>query len=304
MIAIDKSIADYFYRTPIYSQTAADARPVLYKPANTRMEDLGVTENRYPPLLCIIGDDQEPGMFELRSKVGLKLQQDIASNDPGLIKQSLARVLNLAMSNPNKSGAEAAAGAAEFLVYEYGNNKQILDKLVQVAIKNHTTALHSVNVLALALRYAFHNKLPADECRRLALAALLHDIGVADLEQEVMQAPAPLEDDMFLRYREHTRKGYRLLESCGVPVDIRDAALHHHERCDGSGYPDGIADVPDFAQVIGLIHDFEALVYFDRPWRPALKPIEALKRLKRETLSGRFEPSIFERFMRCLVRTA
>lgn len=301
MVAIDKQMLDYFYRTPIYMRAAPGAEPVLYKPALKRMEELQTDQERIPDGLFIASEDEDAGLFELRSKVSLELQQHLVSQDPARIKSALAGLLDIVAANPNRSGAEIATGAVELLVYEYSQYKIILDGLLKVALNNSHAAVHSVNVLALTLRYCHVNLVPANVTRRMAMSALLHDIGKAHIDAMLLAPSEPLDEAMFKQYQQHTAYGFRMLKDCGIPDDVCDSALRHHERVDGSGYPDGIRDVSEFSQVIGLIHDFESLVYFGLPYRPPEKPASVLARLKDETLRGRFDRALFQRFVRSLV---
>ena len=120
------------------------------------------------------------------------------------------------------------------------------------------------------------------EIRLYATLALLHDVGKRSIPQEILNKPGPLSKEEFAIMKSHTTQGCDLLEripelrECEAFPAICDVCRHHHERWDGSGYPDRLAgnSIPPWVQVVGLADAFDALVH-PRVYKPAFTQWQA-----------------------------
>jgi HD-GYP domain-containing protein (c-di-GMP phosphodiesterase class II) len=142
---------------------------------------------------------------------------------------------------------------------------------------------HSERVGAWGRRLAGALGLPADQVDIVAQAGRLHDIGKIGVPEAVLRKRGPLDHDEWAIVRNHPLVGSQIVApfeflSIGATV-IR----HHHERWDGSGYPDGLtgADIPLGARIVAVADVFDALTS-DRPYRPALPCAAALAHLTAE----------------------
>lgn len=77
--------------------------------------------------------------------------------------------------------------------------------------------------------------------------------------------------------------------------NIKLSALQHHEKIDGSGYPNGLENIPEASQIIGIIDCYEALTNDDRPYRNAMDPFRTLALIKDEVVAGKYNKRIFEK---------
>jgi diguanylate cyclase (GGDEF)-like protein/putative nucleotidyltransferase with HDIG domain len=148
---------------------------------------------------------------------------------------------------------------------------------------------HSERVAELAVRIAERMGLEQEEVELTRLAASLHDLGKLAVPEEILRKPGPLTDGERLVLERHPQIGYRMLESLGVDP-VAEWVLHHHERWDGSGYPDGLHgdDIPLGARVIFVADAYDAMTN-DRVYRRKLSPDAALAEL--EGCSGtQFDP--------------
>jgi putative nucleotidyltransferase with HDIG domain len=157
-----------------------------------------------------------------------------------------------------------------------------IDRLVAafaaiIDAKSPYTFHHSERVTALSVRLGSALGLPGGELQRLRHAALLHDIGKLALPNRILDHPGRLSANDFARVREHPRHTARILGRVPVLSAVAATAAAHHERLDGSGYPDGLrGDVLDRpTRILAVADVFEALSA-DRPYRPALSRAEAL----------------------------
>jgi diguanylate cyclase (GGDEF)-like protein len=143
------------------------------------------------------------------------------------------------------------------------------------------TGSHSERVSDLAARIAGRFGLPDEQIELTRLAASLHDLGKLAIPEEILRKPGPLTDGERLVLERHPQIGHRMLESLGVdPVGAW--VLHHHERWDGGGYPDGLfgEEIPIGARIIFVADAYDAMTS-DRIYRRRLSEEEALAELER-----------------------
>jgi HD-GYP domain-containing protein (c-di-GMP phosphodiesterase class II) len=128
---------------------------------------------------------------------------------------------------------------------------------------------HSVNSTILALSVADYLKAPPHRLIELGTATLLHEIGMFKLPMELRRSSKTLSPDERKAMMAHTVLGYRILKALSAPENIALAALEHHERIDGTGYPRGLSTpkITDHALIIGVCCSYDAMVS-RRPFRP------------------------------------
>ena len=116
----------------------------------------------------------------------------------------------------------------------------------------------------------------------ICMTALLHDIGKVWLRPEVLSKPTPLTDMEFGIIRSHPETGYTICKAMGLPPSVAKAVLQHHERMDGSGYPQGLRgeDITLWARILAVA-DVVAAMTSQRPYRPAYTIDEAVKEVAR-----------------------
>jgi putative nucleotidyltransferase with HDIG domain len=161
------------------------------------------------------------------------------------------------------------------------------------------TAQHSLNVADYACAIARHMGLD-DQVPLLERAALVHDIGKIGLAEEILSKPMGLTPAEYNSVKEHSLGGARIIEMVPSLSDAVPLVLHHHERWDGKGYPDGLkeSDIPLLARVLAVADALDAMTS-DRPYRAALP----LARAKRELDNGRgaqFDPTVVDAALRAI----
>jgi diguanylate cyclase (GGDEF)-like protein/putative nucleotidyltransferase with HDIG domain len=161
------------------------------------------------------------------------------------------------------------------------------------------TGSHSERVANLAAEIATQLGLPAEEVELTRLAGSLHDLGKLAIPEEILRKPAALGDAERLVLERHPQIGYRMLESLGVDP-IANWVLHHHERWDGSGYPDGLAGdrIPLGARIIFVSDAFDAMTS-DRLYRESLSFEEAVAEVERCS-GSQFDPEVVSAFLACV----
>ena len=152
-----------------------------------------------------------------------------------------------------------------------------------VDAKDSYTRSHCETVSEICALIARALGLEPERIDRLRLAGLLHDVGKIGIADAILQKRGPLSEEEFEVMKTHTTLGHRILE--GAELDPEgEWVLHHHERLDGAGYPDGLAgaEVPLESRIILVADAFEAITA-DRPYRSGRSDAEALEELERHS---------------------
>jgi putative two-component system response regulator len=144
--------------------------------------------------------------------------------------------------------------------------------------------------------------LDEEDRRALARGGYLHDLGKIGVPDRVLLKRGPLDAGERALIEQHTVIGDRLCGDLRALTRVRPIVRHHHERLDGSGYPDGLRgdDVPLLAQIVGIVDVFDALIT-ERPYKPALSIDEACRALEDEARRGWRRHDLVEQFV-ALVR--
>jgi PAS domain S-box-containing protein/putative nucleotidyltransferase with HDIG domain len=147
--------------------------------------------------------------------------------------------------------------------------------------KDPYTAGHQRRVSELACAIAARMGLPEDRVRGIRMAALVHDIGKINIPTDILSKPGLLGDMERSLVRTHSESGYQILRGIELPWPLADIVYQHHERLDGSGYPQGLknGEILLDAQILAVADIVEAISW-DRPYRPALGVDRALTEIQ------------------------
>ena len=172
-----------------------------------------------------------------------------------------------------------------------------------VEAKDPYTAGHSQRVQRIVVALGEELELAPERLAALARAGLFHDIGKLAVPDAILTKPGPLSDDEFAQIKRHPEDGARIVGKLGRLRDTVPLIKHHHERWDGSGYPDRLAGdaIPLEAAITGLADAWDAMTT-DRPYQRARTVAEAADEIR----SGRgtqFAPAVVDAFFRVLRRT-
>ena len=176
------------------------------------------------------------------------------------------------------------------------------DALLPLArLKQHDryTFQHSVSVCALMAAFARALEMPREIIREVATGALLHDVGKARIPDEILNKPGKLTDAEFERMKNHVvQSKIILLSTPGISPIAVDVAAQHHERFDGSGYPNALSGeaISLHGRMAAIVDVYDAITS-ERVYHKGLPPTEALRRLL-EWSSNHFEPRLVQAFIR------
>ncbi|HHL39153.1 MAG TPA: HD domain-containing protein [Deltaproteobacteria bacterium] len=151
-----------------------------------------------------------------------------------------------------------------------------------IEMRDPYTGGHTRRVLEYSLAIGRRMGLDSSELEVLKLSAVLHDIGKIGIEDRVLRKPAPLDRHEAAEMRLHPGKGAEILRRVPQLKDVLPGTLHHHERYDGKGYPEGLKNgrIPLVARIIAVSDTYDAMTT-TRPYRKGLDPAVAVAELKR-----------------------
>jgi diguanylate cyclase (GGDEF)-like protein/putative nucleotidyltransferase with HDIG domain len=161
-----------------------------------------------------------------------------------------------------------------------------------IEAKDHTSHKHLQRVRVFAIEVAKEMGLPEDEIEALRAAALLHDIGKLAIPEHIINKPGRLTPEEFEKMKIHTIVGAEILQRVAFPYPVAPIVRSHHERWDGTGYPDGLKgeEIPRGARVLAAVDCLDALASH-RQYRGALSLDAAMEKVA--SMSGSaFEPEI------------
>ena len=173
--------------------------------------------------------------------------------------------------------------------------------LVRLKQQDSYTYRHSLGASIWAVALGRQLGLPKNDLRSLAIGGLLFDIGKLAIEKDLLSAERPLTDEEHKTVRNHVKLGVDMVLDSGLlNQDVISMVHYHHERHDGSGYPEGLAGnaIPIFARIAAIVDCYDA-VTSHRPYAQAIAPSEAIKILH-EGKGFLFQPELVEEFIQAI----
>lgn len=182
---------------------------------------------------------------------------------------------------------------------ELDSAEEVLRSLaLMIEARDSYTDGHCQRLSRYATELGLRLSLDEDDLHALARGGYFHDIGKIAIPDAILLKPGPLTAREQERMREHPVVGDRLCGNLRALSRVRAIVRHHHERLDGSGYPDALSgdQIPLLAQIIGIVDVYDALTTV-RPYRAPLDPPLALAELEREAARGLFRRDLVEAFV-------
>lgn len=291
-INIKKTQISFFDTIPLY-YFSSDGQPCLYKKEGITFPKSRVQSNSYPDLF-IRKSDQRIAYFELQRNLNKALYNATKFSGFEVMKELLCELVEEALRSPLEYSLHNFPETLEILFKGYSENKMLLKSLIRISGKSSHLIDHTVNILSITLQYCFYHNLSESDIKLLGICALLHDIGSIELQREIVESEEMLTDDQFEIFKTHTLKGFKFIKKHSYfESDIALVALEHHEKIDGSGYPNGKTAISEISQLIGIIDSYEPLNYRSKSYRQAKKPFNSLQILKDETIKGQYDKKLF-----------
>ena len=147
--------------------------------------------------------------------------------------------------------------------------------------KDPYTRGHSERVSRISVAIAQRLGLTDDECEKIRISALLHDVGKIAIDDNILKKPSALTDDEFLIMKQHPQKGYKIMSQIRAMKEFLPGMYMHHEMVNGQGYPQGLKgdEIPLMAKVVAVADTFDAMTT-DRPYQQAMIFADAVARIQ------------------------
>jgi HD-GYP domain-containing protein (c-di-GMP phosphodiesterase class II) len=163
--------------------------------------------------------------------------------------------------------------------------------------KDPYTRGHSERVSRMSVAIAQRLQLPDDECEKIRISALLHDVGKIAIDDNILKKPAALTDDEYLIMKQHPQKGYKIMSQITAMKEFLPGMYMHHEMINGQGYPQGLHgdEIPLMAKIVAVADTFDAMTT-DRPYQRAMKFEEAVARIQ-SFVDTRYDAAVVRAFV-------
>lgn len=194
-----------------------------------------------------------------------------------IVSRSVTKTTNLLkdiFGNAEKDGVslEAISPIVTQISKVMDLNPSLLIQFTRLKSKDETTYFHSIAVSAFMIRFARVLRMDEETIHHLGISGLLHDIGKMAIPMELLTKAGALTDAEMEQMRTHPRRGHEILsKQAGMPDIVLDVCLHHHERLDGKGYPNGLFEgqISLHARMAAICDVYDAVTSarpYKRPW--------------------------------------
>ena len=158
--------------------------------------------------------------------------------------------------------------------------------------KDPYTRGHSERVSRMSVAIAQRLGLHDDECEKIRISALLHDVGKIGIDDSILKKPAALTDEEYEIMKQHPQKGYKIMSQIPAMKEFLAGMYMHHEMVNGQGYPQGLKgdDIPLMGRIVAVADTFDAMTT-DRPYQKAMKFEDALSRIE-SFVGTRYDPAV------------
>ena len=185
----------------------------------------------------------------------------------------------------------------KLLISETRTSIQFFDMIHNLRQIDDPICAHSLNVAMIARMLGKWLNFSEEDLDTLTLAAALHDVGKFLIPSDILNKKEKLTDNEFALIKQHPVLGYDLLKELNIDYHVKQAALSHHERCDGSGYPLGLKtnEIDDHAMIISIADVYDAMTSA-RKYRTPLCPFEVIAEFEKDGLS-KYNPQYILTFL-------
>lgn len=245
--------------------------------------------------------------FEARIYEGVIISEAIEEDDylnaSAVIKNTHQAVH--AMFNQVRMGKAIDVNQAKNLAKDINQsvlkNGRALISLARLKTADNYTYMHSVAVAGLMASLARQLLMSEVDIQKACFAGLMHDLGKAIIPLDILNKPGKLSDDEFELVKQHPRQGHDLLVSAGInDKAVLDVCLHHHEKMDGTGYPDSLnQNNLSLMARMGAICDIYDAITSNRPYKNGWDPSESIK-LMSKWCGSHLDTRVFHAFVKAI----
>lgn len=229
------------------------------------------------------------------------IKYQIFSEARHTLSLELENYLNTIIATSEKIDTDYLLSSTMTLMEKEPNLYQLLKMLTSISDYDDATYSHCINVSLICRIIGTWLNLSDYDNDILTLCGLLHDIGKLKIPHEIIVKPSKLTEEEFAIIKTHTSLGYSLLKDQPIDPRIKNAALMHHERNDGLGYPQSLhcEQIDDFSKIVAIADVYDALTSI-RPYRKPITPFGVYDEFKDEGLT-RYDPRYTNLFFQHLL---
>jgi putative nucleotidyltransferase with HDIG domain len=235
--------------------------------------------------------------IDVHSNSERELNDDIDKKSK-FIYGSASGIVEDLLKNPSTENIQKSKDVVNNILDEILLDEKVFSSLLKVTSYDYYTYSHCVNVSVYALGLGKYLGLSKKDLSVLGQAAILHDIGKSKIDSNIINKKDKLTQDEYLKVRKHPEYGYELMSSYeNVDERILYGIRHHHEKFNGSGYPDKLKgnQIHLFAQIVAIADIFDALTT-RRAYKEPMTTFDAF-RLMRDKMVGHFDQKLFNSFI-------
>ena len=216
-------------------------------------------------------------------------------------RKKCKKILNNCFSvikNQGQLAKELVDDMVTTIIGELLDREDVILSMEDIGAKDDATLIHSVSTAVYAVITGRTLGMTKEELKKLAEGALFHDIGKILLDSELLSKQGKLTDEEYDSIMQHPLIGYDILKKQSqFSEESRLVALQHHERLDGSGYPNGIKgeQITVFSKIVGIADVYDALTA-ERCYRRSMSNFKAYTMLKKD-VGIKYDKDIFKAFM-------
>ncbi|MFA5864680.1 MAG: HD-GYP domain-containing protein [Phycisphaerae bacterium] len=293
---------DLFIENPGYKHRDEGDRFILYREQNLPMEDWQrqrLIESGVDRLF-IKSNDQKSYYRYLESNLARILSDkkiEIPQKAHMAYEAAAGLVQDVFTDPSNPKSIQRAIQLVNNTIGFTLSGKDIVHQFISTMGRDYSTYTHCVNVCLYSLALAKRVNVRDDELAGVSLGGLLHDIGKHDIDNSILQKPGPLTSEEWVIMKHHPSYGINILKKFPRIPDIAYRVVYeHHEKCDGSGYPDGLRaeQINPYAKIMCLADVFDALTT-NRPYKKKISTYSALQ-IMRDNMKGAFDQNLWRQF--------
>lgn len=236
----------------------------------------------------------------IKKRLSIKADFEQAKSSFNSASESLDRVFS-ALNNGAQTDIQVVRESVQPLIDGVFKNKEAMAALVRMKESSDYRYQHGISMAVWAAILGRHIGLPIDELEKLVVGCAMCDVGMTRLPDEIFQQSSGLTEYQRQMVELHTRLGVQMVDENGnADIEVLSIIKSHHERFDGSGYPEGLtgADIPLLARVAGLVDAYDAMIT-PRPYAPGVSSYDAVQELIKSK-GVLFQDALVEQFVQAI----
>lgn len=276
-----------------------DIRIIIDEGASDEPEEPSTLEGKIEKVTAFFPPTQSFSEYVRKTPEFKKFNRKF-DNSVSSIRTSFAQIMedDTAPINTNQF-----LGETRKILSECRNGVHLFHMLECMRDYDDLTYAHSLSVSLICNAFGRWLGFSEEDITALTLSGLLHDIGKIQMPHEIIAKPAALTKDEYDIIKTHPQKGYDAVKDKPLDSRVKNAILMHQERCDGSGYPNGLTihEIDDFAKIVAIADTYEAMTAA-RVYREAICPFEVIRIFEMDGLYL-FDPKFLLPFLENMVET-